>query len=479
MVRAHLRKITLGSWPGRASLVAISLVMASTLIFPALVYADTITAMRPVADTYNNWLVKPGSGTSQAWAAIDDPVSEGVSVPATDWLWAGGAGRVAEVALSYPEFNGMQPMNAAVKFYANTGASTQLRVETVACGTVRASMTVPAGQGFGWRSLNTSAAKLYCGQTGQDQRLRLRFTAIGGGDSNIRAAYVSASLAASPKVASVMAYNVAGHTVESQLNTNFQAVINTINSKSPDIVLLSEVRHETHFLRPQPNPIPYLASKTGHAYFDYEATTATGATGYKGVAILSRYPITARQYHQVPVGGSSFGVLQNTLNVNGQLVEVFSARFSPMHRLWPDGPKDTSYDSNEWPSNEAGHTMMKQLVRNIPANRPVIVGGDFNATWRHAYAGAWPADTQTPWTVNFRDTSGLKDSLVEYERPYGGGWDGRVDYIYYRGPYIAKTAALQTGYPGASDHSYAFTELGFSQVIAQEMATSGGGSMDY
>lgn len=477
MVRAHLRKITLGSWPGRASLVVISLVMASTLIFPALVYADTITAMRPVADTYNNWLVKPGSGTSQAWAAIDDPVSEGVSVPATDWLWAGGAGRVAEVALSYPEFNGMQPMNAAVKFYANTGASTQLRVETVACGTVRASMTVPAGQGFGWRSLNTSAAKLYCGQTGQDQRLRLRFTAIGGGDSNIRAAYVSASLAASPKVATVMAYNIEAHT--DPVSANFKAVVDTIKSRNPDIALLNEARIDNFYILNGFDQIRHLAQSAGYPYWDYHATTHTGLTGTKGVVILSRYPITARKTYQVPVGGPSFGVLQNTLNVNGQLVEVFSARFSPMHRLWPDGPKDTSYDSNEWPSNEAGHTMMKQLVRNIPANRPVIVGGDFNATWRHAYAGTWPTDTQTPWTVNFRDTSGLKDSLVEYERPYGGGWDGRVDYIYYRGPYIAKTAALQTGYPGASDHSYAFTELGFSQVIAQEMATSGGGSMDY
>lgn len=464
-------------------MIAISLIMVGTLMAPAVTYANTATVMRPVADSFNNWLVKPGSGTGSAWAAIDDAVTDPTSVPATDWLWAGGANRVAEVKLDYPRYNGMQPMDAAVKFYANTGIDTQLRVETVACGTVKASMTIPAGQGFGWRSFNTKAAKLYCGNTGQDQHLRLRFTTIGGGDSNVRAAYVQANLAPSPKIASVMAFNVAEHTVASQIDTNFKAVIDTIKDKNPDIVLLNEVRHETHVLKPAPNPIPYMASQTGHQYYDYAATSSTGWTGTKGVAILSRYPIVARRYHPVPAQGNQFGVLQATINVNGQMVEAFSIRLSPMHRLNndPNGDKDLDpkYGGYEWESNEAGHTMLKQLAKAIPTTRPVIMGGDFNATWDYAYPGPWPASTQTPWTVNFRDTSGLKDSLVEFERPVGGGWGGRVDYIYYRGPYVVKNATFTPGRPGASDHVPAYAELGFSQVIAEEMATSGGGSMDW
>lgn len=478
MVHVHLQQNTASTtWLKQISLGVIGLLFIGTIVFPALADAQTSssTIMRPVADTANNWQVKPSGGTSQAWAAIDDQITESTSVPATDWLWAGGTGHVAEVALSYPVYNGMQPMQAAVKFYANTGATTQLRVETVACGTVKASMIVPAGQGFSWRSLNTSAAKLYCGQTGQDQRLRLRFTTLGGGDSNIRAAYVHATLAVSPKIASVMAYNIQEHT--DPFTTNFQAVVNTIKSRNPDIVLLNEVRIENRYLLNGIDQVRHLAQSAGYPYWDYHATTSTGLTGTKGVAVLSRYPIQARKTHQVPVSGASFGVLQNTLNINGQSVEVFSARFSPMHRLWQDGPKDTSYDANEWPSNQAGHTMMKQLVQAIPANRAVIVGGDFNATWRHAYVG--DINARTPWSVDFRNTSGLKDALVEFERPYGGGWDGRVDYIYYRGPYVSKQAALQSGYDGASDHAYVLAELGFSQAIAEEMATSGGGSMDY
>lgn len=463
----------------RASLLGMGVALLASLFIPITASALTptqYTQLRPIADSYNNWIVKPNNNTLAAWTAIDEQVTDQESVAATDWLWAGGAGRVAEVAMSYPAYAGMQPATAAAKFYANTGASTQLLVETVACGKVTASMTVGANQGFAWRTLHTNANKLYCGATGQDQRMRLRFTTIGGGDSNIRAAYVNVGLAPSETMATVMAYNIEEHTDPE--TANFWSVVSTIRGRNADIVLLNEVKMKSGYVINGVDQMTYLAQQSGYPYWTYHPTTNTGWTGTKGVAVLSRFPILDKKTYQVPVAGASFGILQTTMNIKGYMTEVFSLRFSPMHRLWLDGPKDTSYDANEWPSNEAGHALAKQLARGVPGNRAVIMGGDFNATWRHAYAGSWPVNTQTPWTVDFRDTSGLKDALVEYERPYGGAWDGRVDYIYYRGPYVAKQTISQFGYSGASDHAYVQTTLGFSELTAIEMATSGSGSMD-
>src|SRR6266508_3402063 len=65
--------------PFKCGLVLLSLVMLLSFTAPAEVKADvatTTTVIRPVADSYNNWLVKPGTGVGQAWTAIDDDVSE-------------------------------------------------------------------------------------------------------------------------------------------------------------------------------------------------------------------------------------------------------------------------------------------------------------------------------------------------------------------------------------------------------------------
>jgi hypothetical protein len=120
-----------------------------------------------------------------AWATLDDPVTQPTSVPATDYIYAGAAGRVTEVTLTNLAFAG-QTGTVTAWFYANTGSATQLRVDAVSQGTVRATTTVSAGSGFSWRSLPSVTAT----QTEADD-LRLRFTAVAGGDTNVRAAYAT------------------------------------------------------------------------------------------------------------------------------------------------------------------------------------------------------------------------------------------------------------------------------------------------
>jgi hypothetical protein len=144
--------------------------------------------LRPDTDITNTWQVTPGGA---AYAAVDDPVTQPTAVPATEWLYAGAAGRSVEVGMSTTAIGTNRITAAQVWFYANTGPGTRLRVEALWSGDVRASTVVAAGQGFAWRSLAITPSA-----PSDVADLRLRFTAIDGGDTNLRAAYTSLDTAA-------------------------------------------------------------------------------------------------------------------------------------------------------------------------------------------------------------------------------------------------------------------------------------------
>jgi endonuclease/exonuclease/phosphatase family metal-dependent hydrolase len=273
-------------------------------------------------------------------------------------------------------------------------------------------------------------------------------------------------------VVSVMAYNIRENTSPEDLS----AVAQTIHTKNPDIVLLNEVNVNSPI-----HPAQHLALFGGYMYWHYESTTSLGFTGTKGVAILSRYPLLQTQYHPVP--GSfecfaslftldpcpTFGILQASIQIRGVQHEIFSLRFAPLKQ-----PGQSGFHWSLEQNNRNGHALIKELVGNVPASHPVIVGGDFNADWSR------------PWSVSLRDTIDMKDALVEFERQYGGKreWRTRADYIYYRVPYVLNRAESKCGYPGvcdpiahgyASDHPYVFAAFGASEPAA----TTGGGSMNY
>jgi hypothetical protein len=156
-------------------------VMACLTVLSAQPAVALTSTLRPDGDVVRQWSGTPGA----AWAALDDPTTQPTAVPATDYIYAGAAGRVTEVTLANLAFAGSTG-NVTGWFYANAGTSTQLRVDIVSQGAVRATTTVNAGSGFSWRSLPAITMT----QAAVDD-LRLRFTAVAGGDTNVRAAYVS------------------------------------------------------------------------------------------------------------------------------------------------------------------------------------------------------------------------------------------------------------------------------------------------
>jgi hypothetical protein len=159
---------------------------------PVAAVTGPATVLRPDGDVVRQWT---GGSTGTAAAAIDDPVTQPAAVAAADYVYSGGAGRVTEVSLGGQSLAGGTAA-ATGWFYANAGVGTQLRADLVQGATVLATTTVAAGSGFGWRSI-TGPQVAALSQAAVDD-LRLRFTTVGGGDSNIRAAYASTVVTSCP-----------------------------------------------------------------------------------------------------------------------------------------------------------------------------------------------------------------------------------------------------------------------------------------
>lgn len=138
--------------------------------------------LRPNGNVSNAWLVV---GAPTNWETLDDAVTQPTSVTSADYIFAKATGVVSEVDLTTRALAvGEAPAASRAWFFANTGSTTQSKMEVLWGGTVRATYTIPAAQGFAWRSVAVTPPT----QAAIDG-LRLRFTSVGGADTNVRAAY--------------------------------------------------------------------------------------------------------------------------------------------------------------------------------------------------------------------------------------------------------------------------------------------------
>jgi len=132
--------------------------------------------VEPIADT--NWQIVGPVAT--AAAAIHRGIRQPEPVDATTHLWAGTAGAVVEVSFGSPPASGA----GSAWLYINTGAATQLQVDVLQEGRVLAATTVPANSPFAWVEIRFNVP------AGGTAALVMRFTAAGGYDTNVRAAYL-------------------------------------------------------------------------------------------------------------------------------------------------------------------------------------------------------------------------------------------------------------------------------------------------
>ncbi|GAB6899131.1 hypothetical protein JCM9957A_22210 [Kineosporia succinea] len=168
--------------------VAVALTVTSTGSGSSPAQAQARVVLRPTADVLRQWT----GTTGPAWSAVDDDVRQPAPVEHDDFIYGSQPGRVTEMHLADHAI-GAGTATPVLWFYANTGAGTRLRVEAVSLGAGIATTTVPSGQGYTWRSLPLPAL-----EQARLNDLRIRFTALEGGDSNVRAAYAELSSVTAP-----------------------------------------------------------------------------------------------------------------------------------------------------------------------------------------------------------------------------------------------------------------------------------------
>lgn len=219
-----------------------------------------------------------------------------------------------------------------------------------------------------------------------------------------------------------------------------------IRQKAPDIVLLNEVRwRRWPFGKDQTHE---LSVKTGLPYYSFGRTVATGLSGYKGVAVLSKYHLGPSRMHAVVRGQrkTAFATLATSVMINGVRHEILSTRFAP---------HNTADHAME---NRMGVVQAAELARTFNPSHPLIFGGDFNAR------------LHTDQMKLFLSTCGLTEAQRECPDPSPGPcWDpeDRIDFILYRGEYKVRQMEFRCPEPQGSDHPSVFVVLESTREPAQ------------
>jgi endonuclease/exonuclease/phosphatase family metal-dependent hydrolase len=245
-----------------------------------------------------------------------------------------------------------------------------------------------------------------------------------------------------------MCWNIAEGNLTGTLppNSNLPAIAEQIRAKSPDVVLLNEVKNWDLLIGggqgDRIRQAKRIAELTGLPYYHWGNTARTGWTGHKAVAVLSRYPLGTPQIYPIMRGNNKTGyaILETTFKINNTVHHVFSTRF----------------DAHNESDNVAAHQLAINLVQKLDRNVSVIFGGDFNANMAE--------DSQF---VEFSQKSGLLNAFFEHPDPLACIKDNDpqtiIDHIFYRGPYKVTQVELRCPWASStqevSDHPWLFVQL--------------------
>ncbi|MCY1021137.1 MIR domain-containing protein [Pyxidicoccus sp. MSG2] len=254
----------------------------------------------------------------------------------------------------------------------------------------------------------------------------------------------------------VMCWNIAEGSMTGNLegNATIPRLAEEIRALAPDVVFLNEVRNEKGFpFGNGVNQVIRLSELTGLPYRHWANTTELGLRGHKAVGILSRFPLGAATYHPVMMGNDAthFGTVESHFTVDSMNIQIFSTRFSPVHR----GDPEFEWEQ-EHVENIAGHHQAAAMTAGRAPNIPIIFGGDFNA---------WPEendDFHTAQYDHFMAHSSLTNTLPVPRPPATHPQDeapGTPDFIYYRGPFSVRTVARRNPPNNPTDHPYVLAEL--------------------
>jgi hypothetical protein len=182
-MRVRIRRLGVAG----AMIVALMTAMLAVTASPA--QAAINYNLRPNATIVNSgWSVNPAQS---AHNAVDDPVLQPTPVDASDYLYAGLPGRYIELGFTDlgPSPRSSLFYKGQLWYYNNTGPTTRLQVDLLVGGAIVSTAIFPAGQGFGWHTAFVPAGTI---DGTNVNAVSARFTALDGGDVNLRAVYFEA-----------------------------------------------------------------------------------------------------------------------------------------------------------------------------------------------------------------------------------------------------------------------------------------------
>lgn len=226
-------------------------------------------------------------------------------------------------------------------------------------------------------------------------------------------------------------------------NGYLDRIAQQIQSQTPDIVLLNEVRHWDLWvgggIGQYMRQTEVLASLVRLPNFNSAPSVRMGWTGHKVNSIITRYPLGSPINHSIRNGNriTGYSILQSSLNLGNIEFQTFSTRFD----AWNEA------------DNVAAHRQATDLVKGLDQNIPIIFGGDFNASVA--------ADPQ--FNI-FISESGMTKVPIEYldQSPCTNEPLTAIDHIFYRGNFGIREPAMRCPWSSTeplSEHPWLSVEL--------------------
>ncbi len=216
-----------------------------------------------------------------------------------------------------------------------------------------------------------------------------------------------------------------------------------VRGVSADVVFLQEVigEHTAHPVRfplwPEKSQYEFLADSIWHSHA--YGKNASYPEGHHGNALLSKFPIVRQQNHDVSVGGPERrGVLHCVIDLPGKP--------HPLHAMCVHLGLRGSHRLRQM-------DMMCELIeRDVPAEAPLIVAGDFNDWFIRANSRLM---NRAKLREVFLETQGASAQTFPARWPVL-----RLDRIYVRNAAVRRLEVLSVHpWSHLSDHAGLFAEL--------------------
>ncbi len=211
----------------------------------------------------------------------------------------------------------------------------------------------------------------------------------------------------------IITYNIEGMKPGTNYPERLQAIIRELKLLSPDIIGLQEVAQNASVDNMAQIIADSLSIQFGTEYNVYSQFTHTAYNSYgEGVGIISKWPVTARDFQVLPIGVFPRKALWTQIDIHGSVLHFFTTHLA--------------YREEDNVVRVHQVNTIKAFIESkvVVAPAPVILTGDFNCT-PDSEPIAQLLEYPSTWNM-------LNPNLSGYTYPSTAP-SKKIDYIFIRG----------------------------------------------